>query len=158
MKHRNSLILLSTLVIIATQACQKPAEETAKSNTNSTISSSNATEVPAEPKTEKRAEVDRGAKLYKRCATCHTLEKDGRHKVGPNLYGIFGANIAAKEGFSRYSKASKASDIIWTDENLRDYIKNPREFLPGTGMTFAGIRNEGDVDLLLEHMRKKMSD
>ena len=99
--------------------------------------------------------VDRGASLYKRCKTCHTLNEGGPHKTGPNLYNIFGAKAGAKDGF-RYSKTMRESGITWTDENLTAYIKNPAKFMPGNTMSFAGIRKDADLALLLEYMRAEM--
>jgi len=56
--------------------------------------------------------MERGAKLYKRCRACHTLDEGGRHKVGPNLWGIYGSKAGSKDGFN-YSKAMAASDVVW---------------------------------------------
>ena len=61
--------------------------------------------------------MERGAKLYKRCKACHTLEDDGKHKVGPNLWNIYGAQAGTKDGFN-YSKVMTASEVIWDDATL----------------------------------------
>lgn len=98
--------------------------------------------------------VDRGAKLYKKCQTCHTLGEGERHKVGPNLFGVMGAQAGQKEGFA-YSKTMAASEVVWTDANLDAYINNPREFMPGNRMTFVGIRKAEDRALLIEYIREE---
>jgi len=156
MKHYKYLILLSIISGLTLSACQESTDKSAPVAEKPSVTVENPVTQPV--KTTERPKVDRGARLYKRCATCHTLEKDGRHKVGPNLYGIFGAKAASKADFPRYSKAMKESGVTWTDENLAAYTKNPKTFMPGNGMTFVGIRNDADIELLLEYMRSKTSE
>jgi cytochrome c len=88
------------------------------------------------------ANVDNGRTLAQRqCGSCHTFNEGGRHGVGPNLWGIVGANHARAEGF-RYSAAiqAKASEP-WTYEALNAFIANPRAAMPGTTMGFNGLAN-----------------
>jgi len=96
--------------------------------------------------------VERGAKLYKRCKACHTLESGGKHKVGPNLWAIYGAKAGSKEGF-RYSKVMAASDIVWDDATLDAYIKKPSEFMKGNRMSFVGLKKEEDRKALLIYLK-----
>jgi cytochrome c len=96
--------------------------------------------------------MERGAKLYKRCKACHTLEEGGKHKVGPNLWDIYGAKAGAKEGFN-YSKVMAASELIWDDETMDAYIKKPSEFMKGNRMSFIGIKKAEDRDALLLYMK-----
>lgn len=110
--------------------------------------------VAAAPKVElspEEAELKLGQKVYRKCKSCHTVEDGGRNRVGPNLYGVLGAKIASKDGFA-YSKASKASDIIWTDENLDAFLTKPREFLPGNRMTFVGLKKEEDRKAVIAYL------
>ena len=100
----------------------------------------------------KATPMERGAKLYKRCKACHTLEDGGKHKVGPNLWDIYGAKAGAKEGFN-YSKVMAASEIIWDDETLDAYIKKPSEFMKGNRMSFVGIKKAEDREALLLYMK-----
>jgi len=122
----------------------------------------NPTETKVKPSQEAAAASpkinDRGAKLYKRCQTCHTLNEGGKAKTGPNLYGIFGAKAGINPDFKRYSKVMKESGIIWTDENLAGYIKNPRKFMPGNSMSFVGLKKDEDVALIIEYMREKTTE
>lgn len=96
--------------------------------------------------------MERGAILYKRCRACHTLEQDGRHKVGPNLWNVYGRTAGTREGFN-YSKAMAASGIVWTDETLSGYIENPARYMAGNRMSFVGLRKEEDRAALLEYLR-----
>ncbi|WP_298917472.1 cytochrome c family protein [uncultured Algimonas sp.] len=96
--------------------------------------------------------LERGAILYKRCRACHTLGQGERHKVGPNLWGIYGRTAGTREDFN-YSNAMAGSEIVWSDETLSAYIENPRDYIPGNRMSFAGLRKEADRDALLEYLR-----
>jgi len=96
--------------------------------------------------------MERGAKLYKRCKACHTLEEGGKHKVGPNLWAVYGAKAGAKEGFN-YSKVMADSEVIWDDTTLDAYIKKPSEFMKGNRMSFVGIKKQEDRDALLLYLK-----
>jgi cytochrome c len=86
-----------------------------------------------------------GALFFKgRCAACHTAAKDAGNKIGPNLFGVFGRHAASVADYN-YSAAMKGSGIIWTAEKLKPYLANPRAAVPGTKMTFAGIRKDEDI-------------
>jgi len=94
---------------------------------------------------------ERGAKIYKRCRACHTLEQDGRNKVGPNLWGIYGAKAGEKEGYA-YSKAMLASNIVWDQETMDAYLKKPAEYVKGTKMSFIGLKKQEDRDAVQAYM------
>ena len=84
----------------------------------------------------------KGAKVFKKCKVCHTVNKDGKNRVGPNLFGIAGSKAGARKGF-RYSKAMKASGITWDDDTLDKFLTKPKKFLKGTKMGFAGLKKAG---------------
>jgi len=96
--------------------------------------------------------MERGAKLYKRCKACHTLDEGGKHKVGPNLWNIYGAKAGSKDGFN-YSKVMAASEVIWEGETLDAYIKKPSEFMKGNRMSFVGLKKAEDREALLLYMK-----
>jgi cytochrome c len=90
------------------------------------------------------ASVDAGQKYAKVCGTCHSFGKGEAAKMGPNLYGIIGLKHAHMEGFS-YSDAMKAlADKIWTFDALNEFLFSPRNAIPGTKMTYGGIKNDQD--------------
>ena len=74
---------------------------------------------------------------------CHSLAEGGPSLTGPNLWGLFGQRVASKEGFN-YSPAMKAADFAWDAAKLERWLDNPKEFLPGNKMIFAGIHNADD--------------
>ena len=88
--------------------------------------------------------VAKGEKLFKaRAAQCHTGNKGGNNGVGPNLWGLVGRKSGTIEGFS-YSKANSESGVVWTREVLDVYLENPKKFMPGTKMAFAGLKKAQD--------------
>ena len=84
-----------------------------------------------------------GEKVFRKCKACHTVEEDGPSRVGPNLYGIVGASVAAVDGF-RYSGALTDHGGDWTPDRLATFLANPRKAVPGTKMSFAGLRKPED--------------
>ncbi len=96
-----------------------------------------------------QANPENGAKLFKKCAACHSVEKGGKAKVGPNLWGITSANVAHMEGFA-YSDAMKAKGGQWSLESLYAFLENPKAVVPGTKMAFAGLKKSADrADVLV---------
>lgn len=97
------------------------------------------------------ASAERGQNVFKRCAACHTSEKDGANKVGPHLWGVVDRQAAAVEGFG-YSTAMKefgAEGNHWTFENLNKFLTSPKGFIKGTSMGFAGDKKDPErADLI----------
>ncbi|WP_311266969.1 cytochrome c family protein [Sphingobium sp. WCS2017Hpa-17] len=90
------------------------------------------------------ADVAAGEKVFAKCAACHTVNQGGANGIGPNLYGTVGEEIGhGKAGFA-FSEALKGKGGTWTFEALDHWLKSPREFAPGTKMTFAGLGNPAD--------------
>ena len=102
------------------------------------------------------ANADAGAKTIKKCVSCHTLDQGGASKVGPNLWKIVNAQKGKKDGFP-YSKAMIASGGSWDDESLFHFLKKPGKFIPGTKMSFAGIRKPEDIANVIAYLKEKAS-
>lgn len=79
-----------------------------------------------------------GERVWAKCQSCHSINAGGANGVGPNLHGIMGADIAARPGFS-YSGALQALDGSWDWERMNAWLKNPRGYVDGTKMAFAGL-------------------
>jgi cytochrome c len=84
-------------------------------------------------------DTERGRRIFAQCATCHSPEQ-GVNRVGPSLYGIIGRPAGTIAGF-RYSDANRNSGITWSEQELFNYLENPRARIPGTTMAFVGLRN-----------------
>lgn len=90
-----------------------------------------------------KADIDAGQKTARVCGTCHSFGKGEPAKIGPNLYGIIGTKHAHMDGFN-YSDAMKAMAGNWDADELNEFLFNPRAHIPGTKMTYAGIKNDQD--------------
>ena len=93
-----------------------------------------------------------GQKVFRKCATCHEV-KAPKNKVGPHLVGIFGRTAGTVEGF-KYSDAMKNSNVVWNEETIGTYVKEPKGYVPGNRMMFAGLKKEEDVANLIAYLKE----
>jgi cytochrome c len=100
-----------------------------------------------------KASPDSGKEVFKACAACHTAEKGGASKLGPNLYGIVGRDVAKSAGFTNYSPAIVAKGGQWTWEALTEFLHDPKTAIPGNRMSFAGVKDVAEMGDLLAYLR-----
>jgi len=94
-----------------------------------------------------------GQKRFIVCKACHTVEAGGRHGIGPNLHGVFGAKAGTKEGFA-FSPQIKGSNIVWDEASMTKYVMDPRNFIPGNKMAYPGMKQEQQVKDLMAYLKE----
>lgn len=127
MRPNLTLLALAAFVTIAS-AEDAPPPATVELDITNPYTSQKMSGDPAKGETE-----------FKKCQVCHTLD-EGVNKIGPSLHKIIGRTAGSVEGFN-YSKANKESGVVWTEQNMWEYLENPKAFMPGTKMAFAGIKD-----------------
>lgn len=108
--------------------------------------------LPAAAQAPDEATMKLGQRVFLMCRSCHSTEQDGRHKVGPNLHGVFGSKAGTKEGF-KYSDAVAKSGITWSEATINEWLVKPKDFLPGNKMAFAGVPKEPDRKALIAYLK-----
>lgn len=100
------------------------------------------------------ANMQRGADGFRKCAACHTDDATGVHKIGPNLWGVVGRLVGQKAGYS-YSNAMAGKGGVWTFDALDLFLKGPQAAVPGTKMSFAGVRDSVERANIIAYLNSK---
>ena len=98
-------------------------------------------------------DVASGEKIFVQCKACHQIGENAKNAVGPVLNGLFGRPAGTIEGYS-YSSANKNSGITWDEATFRDYIRDPKAKIPGTKMTFPGLKDPKQIDDIVAYLKQ----
>ncbi|AUW57586.1 cytochrome c family protein [Sphingobium sp. SCG-1] len=104
------------------------------------------------------ADVAAGEKVFGKCAACHTVNQGGANGIGPNLYATVDEAVAEGKGGFAFSDALKKKGGKWTFDQLDAWLKSPREYAPGTKMTFAGLGNGADRANVIAYLNAQGSN
>ncbi len=94
-----------------------------------------------------------GEKIFAKCKACHTIDQGGKAGVGPNLYNVVGGPKAHMEGFAYSEAMASRHGETWSYENLNTFLTSPKDYVPGTKMTFAGVKDPADRAAVLDFLR-----
>lgn len=92
--------------------------------------------------------------FVRECAKCHQIGPDAKNRIGPHLNGLFGRKAGSVEGFKNYSEANRTANFVWTEDLLRQYIKDPKGMMIGTTQVYRGLLNDADIDALIVYLRE----
>lgn len=101
-------------------------------------------------------DAEKGEKVFKKCSICHEVGPEAKNKVGPILNNVLGRK-AGEGGDFKYSPAmieAGEKGIVWSDENLHQYLEKPRDFIPKNKMAFVGLKKESDRDDVVAYLKQ----
>ena len=94
-----------------------------------------------------------GAKIFKKCAACHSIAQDGGNKIGPALWNVLGRQAGSVSNY-KYSKAMTAHGKVWSFEEMNGFLIKPKDWIKGTKMSFAGLKNAKDRAAVILYMNE----
>ena len=98
-------------------------------------------------------DIASGEKIFKKCAACHSINKNGKNKIGPALYNVVGRKVGEISDY-KYSKALAAYDKEWNFEELNGFLTKPAKWVKGTKMSYAGLRKEKDRASIIKYLNQ----
>ena len=123
------------------------------STTTETTSASSSTEPGEIMALLASASVTEGKKVFKKCAACHSIAKEGGNKIGPSLWGVLGRKAGSVSGY-KYSKAMTAHEKTWSFEEMNGFLIKPKDWIKGTKMSFVGLKNAKDRAAVILYMNE----
>ena len=94
-----------------------------------------------------------GSKIFKKCAACHSISQGGGNKIGPALWGVLGRKAGSISDY-KYSKAIVAHGKPWSFEEMNGFLIKPKDWIKGTKMSFAGLKNENERAAVILYMNE----
>ena len=94
-----------------------------------------------------------GAKVFKKCLSCHSIKKEGPNKIGPNIFGVLNRRAASVSGY-KYSKAMVTYGKVWSFEEMNGFLTKPKDWIKGTKMSFIGLRSAKDRAAVILYMNE----
>ena len=94
-----------------------------------------------------------GAKVFKKCAACHSIAEGGANKIGPALWGVIGRSAGSAPGY-KYSKAMAAHGKNWSFEEMNGFLIKPKDWIKGTKMSYAGLKSEKERAAVILYMNE----
>ena len=96
-------------------------------------------------------DIKAGQKVFKKCKACHYADRE-KHKTGPHLVNLIGRTAGSREDYKKYSKAMKASGIVWDEDTLTEYLRAPKKYIKGTKMAFVGLKKDADIENVIAYL------
>ncbi len=145
-------ILAATALATLVAACGQSQEKSAGGPAGAPASGAEKQALLASyPAPYNTADMANGKAKFALCQSCHTIAPGGANMTGPNLHGVFGKKAAANSDF-KYSDALKNAGFTWDGEHLSEWLEKPQTYLPGTKMSFAGLKDVKDRTDLIAYL------
>ena len=125
-KPEKSAYQVESITTVASTSSETGSETTGSQNIMAIFASTSAAD---------------GAKVFKKCAACHSVNQGGSNKIGPALWGVLGRQVGSVADY-KYSKAMAAYEKNWSFEEMDGFLLKPKEWIKGTKMSFAGLKND----------------
>ena len=150
-----------TDVIFYVEKPEKSAYQVANVDTDSNTTSAEISSVSSEPgdimALFASTNAAEGAKIFKKCAACHSIAEGGANKIGPALWGVLGRPAGSVPGY-KYSKAMAAYGKDWSFKEMNGFLIKPKDWIKGTKMAFAGLKNAEDRAAVILYMNENSSN
>ena len=138
-KPEKSAYQVDAIITVASTATNEASSESSTSgNIMALFASTNATD---------------GAKIFKKCAACHSIAQGGANKIGPALWGVLGRKAGSVPDY-KYSKAMAAYGKTWSFEEMNGFLIKPKDWVKGTKMSFAGLKNAKERAAVILYMNE----
>ena len=138
-------------VEVSNTATYKVASNTKKNDINTDTKTASSTDIKS---LLAIGNIDHGKVIFKKCAACHSIKKGGGNKIGPALWGVIGRQSGSIDDF-KYSKAMLGFGKTWNFETMNAFLIKPKEYVKGTKMAYAGLKNEKDRASIIIYLNEQ---